>query len=598
LRPKTRIHRRRGGVAALAVAAKAPAQSIAGVAGTRSAAEQVVSARRALVDSVFLSAVVVLSVIPYVGRLGFYYDDYSVLGRMNRSPDQSLLGLYDAVRPGTGQRPLQAFIFAGLYRLFGWHPLGYHILNVLLLVIVAVLMYLVLRELRLPRLVCVAIPLVYSMLPHYSTERFWLDAFQISLSTTFYLLSLYASLRAARSTSLKALFWVLVAISGMAGSLLAYEVVFPLFALNLVLVWWTARRRAEARSTSLKLAIIGSLALATVAVGVLKSALVATHGQNGYAVGFKYGLAHQIGDLLAGAIKVNFGTYLFAFPYVLWWIFLHRFSAVNAITAFGIGLLSFVYLLRAGSGDAETLMGGAAWRRLVKVGFVALVLGYAIFLATPTFLFRSAGIDNRINAAAALGVATMVIGGLGLAAGRLSPRRQVLGFSAGVALVVVSGVFVIETLSSFWTSAAGQQRRIVSAIAVDAARIPKSGILILDGACPEAGPTPIFADQWDLREALKFRLKTPSLVADVAGAGMRVDRQRLAIEIRLSYGIGTQTYPLGRRLVVFDYRRRRLRPLRNQAQARHYVAERPAPSCPAQRTFAWGFNPTNRWSLR
>jgi dolichyl-phosphate-mannose--protein O-mannosyl transferase len=112
-----------------------------------------------------LAVVNAASLLRYVGDLGFYYDDYSVLRRMSLSEDQSLLGLYDAVRPATGQRPLQAFTFATLYRFFGTDALGYHIWNAFLLVAIAVLLYLVLRKLRLPRLICVAVSLLYSTLP-------------------------------------------------------------------------------------------------------------------------------------------------------------------------------------------------------------------------------------------------------------------------------------------------------------------------------------------------------------------------------------------------------------------------------------------------
>ena len=227
-----------------------------------------------------------ISVAPYIKGLGFYIDDFEVLGRMQRSPDQSLFGLYHAARPGTAQRPLQAFLLAGLYRLFGWHPLGYHVVNIFLLAIVAALMYLVLRELRLPRLVCVAIPLVYSMLPNYATERFWPDTFQISLSTAFYLLSLYAGLRAVRSSSWAVGVWVAVAVAGIAGSLLSYESVVPLSAINLVRVWGAVRDPAEEASQTRRFAVVGLLAIALVVVGILKTALVAKYGSNGYAFGF------------------------------------------------------------------------------------------------------------------------------------------------------------------------------------------------------------------------------------------------------------------------------------------------------------------------
>src|ERR1700747_1406836 len=80
-------------------------------------------------DCTFLAAVTVISVLPYIGRLGFYYDDYSVLERMVRAHSSTLLGLYHAARPLTGQRPLQALTYATLFRLFGLSALGYHIVN-------------------------------------------------------------------------------------------------------------------------------------------------------------------------------------------------------------------------------------------------------------------------------------------------------------------------------------------------------------------------------------------------------------------------------------------------------------------------------------
>jgi hypothetical protein len=556
------------------------------------------SLAHAAVDCLFLGVVTAISVAPYIRGLGFYIDDFAVLGRLHTSHDQSLLGLYHAVRPATAQRPLQAFLLAALYRLFGWHPLGYHVVNVFLLALVAALLYLVLRELRLPRAVCLAIPLVYSLLPNYATERFWPDTFQISLSMAFYLLSLYAGLRAVRSSPWPAALWVSVAVAGIVGSLLSYEIVFPLFAINLVLVWWAGRDQTETRgSRAHTLAVVGSLAIAVVAVGILKTTLVGKYGSNGYAFGF-YGGVHQVEKLVGGAIRVNFVTYFLASPYVVGWIFLHHFSTASAVVAIAIGLLSFVYLLRIGRNEQATPPERGAWRRLLTIGLVAFVLGYAVFLTTPDFLMRSAGVDNRINEAAALGVAAMLVGGVGLAAAKLPGRRQLMAFSAGVACVVVVGTFIVETLSTYWTSAAMRQDQIVAAIASDAARIPRAGIVILDGACPEDGPAPVFATRWDLRQTLEFHLRDPSLTADVAGYGMRVERESLAIDIRTTYGGATRTYPLGSKLLVFDFRSRQLRQLTDRAEARRYIAARPAPKCPAQRSFAWGSNPNDRWSLR
>lgn len=549
------------------------------------------------VDCSFLAAVVIVSLVLYVWDLGFYLDDYGTLWPMKASHDQSLFGLYDAVRPGTGQRPLQAGLFAFLYRLFGLDPLGYHLFNAVLLVSIAVLLYLVLRELRLPRAACVAVPLVYSMLPHYSTERFWLNAFEISLSTAFYLASLYATLRAVRSSGAALACWLAIAVVGIAGSLLSYEVAFPLFALNLVLAWLAGRRLRAASSRRTVHLTIAVLVAGIIAVGMFKTAAVATHGQNGYGIGFHGGAAHHYAYLVFGAFKVNFVTYLAAFPYVVWWIFAHRFSLSNVGIAVAVGLLAFAYLRRIGFDSTRARPGIDVWRGLVGGGLVAFVLGYATFLAASTFLFRSAGIDNRINAAAALGVATAVVGGFGWLANRLDARHAAVAFAGGVACVAAAGALVIQTLGTFWTQAAKRQHTVMAAIVSDARSIPPGATFILDGACPEVGPTPVFADDADLVSALKLELqgRAPRR-ADVASAALSAGHGRLELTIRYADHSDTRTYPLNRKLVVYNFVTGRVVRLGSAARARQYIGNRPRVPCPPLRSFAWGFDPGNRWS--
>ena len=540
----------------------------------------------------------VLSTSAYVGGLSFYLDDYTVLWRMNNARDQSLFGLYDAVYSGTGTRPLQAGLFALLYRLFGLDPLGYHLVNAALLVAIAVLVYLVLRELRLPRAVCIAVPLVYSMLPHYATERFWLDAFEISLSTAFYLLSLYAGLRALRSSAWACGGWLTIAVAGIAGSLLSYEIALPLFALNLAIIWWASRQSQEPASNRGRPQLtIAALAVGLVAAAALKTAIVAAHSQTGREIGFHGGAVHHFAYLVFGAVKINVGTYLVAFPYVLWWIFVHRLSAANAGVAAAVGLLAFAYLWRVARADDRSFTTSDIWRGLVGTGLVALVLGYSIFLVSSPFLFRSAGFDNRINAAAALGLATALVGGLGWLARRLDARYRDIAFAGGVACVAAAGAFVVATLGTYWTRAAKRQDAIMATILSDARTIPAGGTFILDGACPEVGPTPVFSDDADLAAALKlqFHERAPGR-ADVASDGLSVARGELVLTLRYADHAETRAYPLNRNLVVYDFVRRRVVRLSSAERARHYIAHRSVVSCPPLRSFAWGFDPGHRWS--
>jgi hypothetical protein len=547
-------------------------------------------------DCAFLAVVVGVSTLPYVRGLGFYYDDYSVLAQFSAAHDQSLTGLYHAVRPLNGQRPLQSLTFASLYWLFGLDPLGYHVVNALLLVVVALLLYLALRELRLPRVVCVALPLVYSTLPHYATNRFWLDAFQITVSSAFFLLSLYAGLRALRARPAALPGWLVLAIAAVAGSLFAYEVVFPLFALELGLLWWAARRSRRGVSAA-QWITIGGLAAGIVAVGIIKTTLVAEHGQNGYQVGFQDGLAHHLAYLASGSIKLNVGTYFLAVPYVLWWIVRHRLDVANVGAAVATGLLAFAYVWWIGRRDREAFISARLWRDCVRVGLVAFVLGYAIFLTNRQILFRSAGIDDRVNAAAALGVAAVLVGALGWITGRLTGRRGITLFSASVGCVVATGVLIVGTLGSFWTSATKEQDAIVSGLQRTAASLPPSSTVVLDGVCPEIGPAVVFADQLDFRGALALAYHDPALAADTATEALRAGPRRLELDMTFLGERSTRTYSYGPRLYVYDYPRRTLLALRNRGEAARYVSERPSFTCPPQRSFAWGFDPSRRLSL-
>ena len=548
-------------------------------------------------DCAFLAAVIGISTLPYVRGLGFYYDDYSVLAKLNAAHDQSLIGLYHAVRPLNGQRPLQSLTFAALDRLFGLNPLGYHIVNAFLLVAVAWLLYLVLRELRLPRLLCVALPLVYSTLPHYATNRFWLDAFQITLSSAFYLLSFYAGLRALRARPAALAGWLVLAVASMAASLFAYEVVFPLFALEIGVLWWAARQSPR-QVPFARWLTIGGLAAAIVAVGVVKATLVAEHGQNGYQVGFQDGLAHHLAYLVSGSIKLNAGSYFLAVPYVLWWIMRHHLSAANAGAAGAAGLLALGYIWWIGRRDREALIGAGHWRDCVRVGLIAFVLGYAIFLTNRQVLFRSAGIDNRVNAAAALGVAAILVGAIGWIAARLTEQRGIAVFSTSIGCIVATGVLIIATLGSFWTSAANEQHAIVRSLQRTAPSLAPSSTVVLDGVCPEIGPAVVFADQSDLRGALALAYDDPSLAADVATEALRAGSRRLELEMTFLGGRSTRTYAYGQHLFVYDFPRRTLHVLRDRSDAARYVSsERPSFKCPPQRSFAWGFDPSRRLSL-
>jgi hypothetical protein len=79
---------------------------------------------------------------------------------------------------------------------------------------------------------------------------------------------------------------------------------------------------------------------------------------------------------------------------------------------------------------------------------------------------------------------------------------------------------------------------------------------------------------------------------------MRATPKGLSIRMTFLHHVFWRTYAYGRHLLVYDATTGRLHRMTNRSQAANYLARsRPAFQCAPQRSFAWGFDPSSRWSL-
>src|SRR6516164_5227039 len=190
-------------------------------------------------DCLFLIVLASLSLSNYIGGLGFYSDDWGLLSSMNLSPDQSFSGVFRAVDLSQDNeiRPIQFLAFTGFYKLFGLNPLGYHLLNAIFFVTGCALLYLILIALHQPRVLALSIPILYILLPNYSTDRFWIAAHASNISMFFTFLGIYAHLQALRSWKSGFWGWEAFAILCVIASGLAYEVFLPLVLVTTVFLF-------------------------------------------------------------------------------------------------------------------------------------------------------------------------------------------------------------------------------------------------------------------------------------------------------------------------------------------------------------------------
>lgn len=523
----------------------------------------------ALRDCAFLSVVLITSLVLYIRGLGFYSDDWAFLSTLLHSDANSLSELFRALDANQNihPRPLQALQLAWMYRLFGTDPFGYHLVNSAILLVAVLLFYLALRELRLPRLVVLTVPLVYGMLPHYSTDRFWVAAHQATLSMALYFASLYADSRALRAAP-RRWSWKLLGLACLLGSALAYEVALPLFLLNAAVVWLRARGShlpdgSNWGERARIAAIIGSnLAMLLLALGYKAATTVRAEGSaTGYAAHLLY--------VIKQAALVDYVSLGVALPHVAGKVLRHHADPVMLVIGALLGAAVLAYLYRAAAQAEDGADNAGVWLKVLAISPVVYFLGYAVFATTSQFIFHKTGIANRIAIAAAVGVAMTFAGGAGLASAVLPSawlRRSV--FPTAIALLCWCGFLIINANAKFWITAYAEQRRVLADIRANITSLPGGSTLILDGICPYIGSGIVFDSNWDLAGALQITYRDPTLRADVVTSRLRVGEDGLTTSM---YAI-PRHYPYGDDLLLYDLRRKAMHRLVDVEATRRYFA--------------------------
>jgi len=544
-------------------------------------------ARTVLQDCLFLGLVAFLSVVFYVSRLGFYSDDWVFLSLLRQANSQSFAGLYQALYAGDiviRQRPVQMVYLILFYKLFGLHPFFYHLANSIILLISAILFYLVLRQFGQRREIALAISIVYLLLPHYSTDRFWIAAHQATFSIAFYFLSLYADLRAFREYPNHLIRWKLLSVLALILSGLSYEVAMPLFVLHPFLIWYGARpidatetNRPLNRNKFFSLFAVNLLALFF---------LIAFKGLITVRTNVETGFIAHLMSVMIGALRVSFGTYGAALPYIVGWILFHHPNWLLLLLSGLTGLFIFLYLYRITGQPAQFNTRG--WLVFIVLGLLIFGFGYAIFAVNADVWFTSTSLGNRVAIAAAIGVAIVFVGLIGWICSILPLKNWRQGlFCLFVSILGATGLLINNTLASFWITAYTGQQRILNDIRENVPALPAGSTFILDGICLEQGGAYLFTGKRDLTSTLWMTFGDQSLNATVLSSSPQIGEQGLSI---LTYN-NNDLYPYGKDLLIYNFAQKRLYPLTDANTARQYFESTdfvPEKDCPPG--FAWGWN--------
>ena len=520
-------------------------------------------------DSLSLIIITFLSAAPYVWRLGFYSDDWDIVGKLQRAHAHGRWPIAEILELSPG-RPLHGLYAALLFAAFGRDPLGYHLVNTAVLAASALLFYLLLVRLRSGRSEALTAALVFVVLPQLSTIRVWFAAFQITLSLAFMLASLHGQLSFARSGKPA---WAAFALLTAVLSLAAYEIFVPLlagFAIALAIAKARKRRIRGWRSFAAPVAVAALLAVAFLFKVNSSSRAGSLTQWDRYARGAwqlvrpDYDWRIDSSLNIFAALDTHFWRVLTGWASAAADLVAGRLDPVLIGASAAAAALALWRLRTAPRSESRSV------RLLLFLGVATFVLGHALFVIVPAIVFTPTGMGNRVLVAAALGVAMIFAGSIAIVRDRSNAAFALLG-----ALVVFLGMLRLNTIERYWAETPSLQRSVLDAARHDLASLPSSSTVMLDGVCPYHGPAVVFETWWDTGAALSFALNRP-VTADVVSPRTVVTAGGIETSIykqRSFYRYGAQLY-------LYDVRRHLAFALPNARTAQDYFAHRPLLRCP------------------
>jgi len=521
-------------------------------------------------DCLVLAIAALLPVILYIRKLGVYADDWGFFARFQANGDRTLADLLRSFYsfPRTRSRPVMELYEAGMFRVFGFHHLGYHVVNTFVFFTSALLLYLSIRLLLRERFIALVIPVIFLLLPNYSGARFAPCAFMIGLSMAFFFLNLYAMLKALEHGKLS-LGWTCVSVVALVISCLAYEVALPLFGLNLVVTWAFERRKPfpdRLQPLSIRL-LLASNAMALLPVIVFKKLTTVRY----------HGIA-SMRSVLKGAVLVHFYQFGLRLPVVVAKCILTYWNPARFAIAVLLATFLSWYLWRIQRDSHDPAWELRKSLTLMASALVVFAAGHAIFLVSAGETgFTATGFESRTAIAASLGVAILFAGAV-MSVGALVKAYRKLVTALLLALLCGCELLATSTITSFWAAAADRQQVVLNSIQHDIPVLSPNSVLLLDGICPYIGPGIVFEGGSDMSGSLQLLYHDPSLHGDVVTPRLEVHPDEIETRIYRHF----RFYPYASNLKLYDFRSKRVSTISDLASAlRHFTVMGPAHTfCP------------------
>lgn len=440
---------------------------------------------------------------PSILHGGFFIDDWPHAVEVAYAPHP-----FADEWAGSAGRPVQVLYYPITSMVFGPHPWVHHLWSVFAAVCLSSSLYAVLRRFDIGTYPAAAIAILLLLFPWSDSTKFWVAGSVINIAVALGLGGVVLALRGldcqAKGGSVFGRWWHVGALSLYALSVLTYEVaaVALLLVGGLYLMRVGAIRAAVLRWVA-DVVVIGTC-LVWGAENVTRERLPLSQA------------LHHIGELVDGAISV---IALAALPIALD----RTLVLVILLTIITLALVTLRFFPI--DETARALL--RHWLTMAGIGLVIAIAGWAIIIPANAYNPAEPGLGNRINVAAAVGIAIMVyaiavlLAILLISVGRrfgkgLVLDRRSLGALSGLLVAAIGVGYANRTLADqrVWNHATRDSSHVLDMVKRAVPNPPPETTIYTFNYPGSEGPgIPIFSFMWDLNNAVKLHFQDQSVSA-------------------------------------------------------------------------------------
>lgn len=440
---------------------------------------------------------------PFASTGGLLHDDWNFVERYDEFGDGSPLSTAaSAIGDGEGDRPVGHFFLGLVYSTLGTAHGSYIALLAALALVVAGLVFGVLRGVRVPVPEAATVGALTILVPASDAIRLWPAAASAQLSLALLLAGALLTLTAFGLPGWRGIALHTFALLSYAASPLVYEATIVAIACMFLLYrlrvsWGQALRRA----------VFDWILVIGLVVYIQSNTLKSTEAATG-TLDRANSLAYDAVVLLGTAGGALYGP-----------------RGANLVTLVFLVCAALLAIWAVGPSRAGTSVDSAharrRWTAMCGGGILLVAIGSVPLVFTIGYTPLGQGVFNRVNVVAGIGCALAMFAFAALSLGFLAERLPAgarlhwnkIPVVAGLLVAVVFGQAFLRDRSDF-ERAHREQERALEFIATATPHAPPPSVVVAFGTPGEAAPgVPVFGATWDLSGALRVRWHDPDVRA-------------------------------------------------------------------------------------